>query len=90
MLEVDAIAVRVDGRQIGVFVLVGVLVVGQVEAEAAIPQLLLGPVEFVPVGEAARAERAMDAVRKWKFRAGMRNGKPVITSALIQVTFRLL
>ena len=35
-------------------------------------------------------ERAMDAVRKWKFRAGMRNGKPVITSALIQVTFRLL
>src|SRR5664279_5161280 len=35
-------------------------------------------------------ERAMDAVRKWKFRAGMRNGRPVITSALIQVTFRLL
>ena len=35
-------------------------------------------------------ERAMDAVRRWKFRAGMRNGKPVITSALIQVTFRLL
>ena len=35
-------------------------------------------------------ERAMAAVEKWKFRAGMRNGKPVATSALIQLTFRLL
>ena len=35
-------------------------------------------------------ERAIAAVQQWKFRAGMRNGKPVATSALIQLTFRLL
>jgi TonB family protein len=35
-------------------------------------------------------ERAIAAVRQWKFRAGTRNGKPVPTNALIQVTFRLL
>ena len=35
-------------------------------------------------------ERAIAAVQKWKFRAGTRNGKPVSTNALIQVTFRLL
>ena len=35
-------------------------------------------------------DRAIEAVRKWKFRAGTRNGKPVPTNALIQVTFRLL
>jgi TonB family protein len=35
-------------------------------------------------------ERAIAAVQQWKFRAGMRNGKPVSTSALIQLTFRLL
>ena len=35
-------------------------------------------------------ERAIAAVEKWKFRAGTRNGKPVSTSALIQLTFRLL
>jgi TonB family protein len=35
-------------------------------------------------------ERAIAAVQQWKFRAGRRNGKPVATSALIQLTFRLL
>jgi TonB family protein len=35
-------------------------------------------------------ERAIEAVRKWRFRAGMQNGRPVTTQALIQVTFRLL
>ena len=35
-------------------------------------------------------ERAIAAVQKWKFRAGMRNGKPVATPALIYLTFRLL
>ena len=35
-------------------------------------------------------ERAIAAVQKWKFRAGTRNGQPVSTSALIQLTFRLL
>jgi len=34
--------------------------------------------------------RAIEAVRKWKFRAGTRNGKPVTTNAMIYVTFRLL
>ena len=35
-------------------------------------------------------EQAIAAVQRWKFRAGMRNGKPVATSALIQLSFRLL
>jgi TonB family protein len=35
-------------------------------------------------------ERAIDAVRKWRFRPATRNGKPVPTSALIEVSFRLL
>jgi len=35
-------------------------------------------------------ERAVAAVRKWKFRPGTRNGRPVSTQALIQLTFRLL
>jgi TonB family protein len=35
-------------------------------------------------------ERAIDAVKKWKFRAAMRGGKPVPRVAIVQVTFRLL
>ena len=35
-------------------------------------------------------EQAVAAVRKWRFRAATRNGKPVPTRALVQVTFRLL
>src|SRR5262249_48673277 len=35
-------------------------------------------------------ERAIEAVRKWRFRAGRRAGKPIPTIAIIQVTFRLL
>jgi TonB family protein len=35
-------------------------------------------------------ERAIEAVRRWKFRPGYSNGKAVPTPALIQVTFRLL
>ena len=35
-------------------------------------------------------ERAMDAVRHWKFRAATRNGKPAVSSALVEVRFRLL
>jgi len=35
-------------------------------------------------------QRAMDAVRQWKFRAGTVNGKPAVTSAVVEVTFRLL
>jgi TonB family protein len=35
-------------------------------------------------------QRAVDAVRQWKFRAGSVNGKPAVTSAEVQVTFRLL
>jgi len=35
-------------------------------------------------------ERAIAAVRKWRFRAGTRNGRPVSTNALIHLTFRLL
>ena len=35
-------------------------------------------------------ERAVEAVKKWRFKPGTRNGKPVPTNALIQVSFRLL
>jgi protein TonB len=35
-------------------------------------------------------ERAMEAVKKWRFKPGMRGGRPVPTTAIIQVTFRLL
>jgi TonB family protein len=35
-------------------------------------------------------ERAIEAVKKWRFKPGMRGGRPVPTSAIIQVTFRLL
>jgi len=35
-------------------------------------------------------ERAMAAVARWKFRPGYSGGKPVVTAAMIHVTFRLL
>ncbi len=35
-------------------------------------------------------EKAVEAVRKWRFRPGMRNGKPVAVFAKVEVTFRLL
>jgi TonB family protein len=35
-------------------------------------------------------ERAVDAVRRWRFRPGAVNGKPVVTTALVEVYFRLL
>lgn len=35
-------------------------------------------------------EKAIEAVRQWRFRPGTRNGKPVISSALVEVQFRLL
>jgi TonB family protein len=35
-------------------------------------------------------EKAMEAVRKWKFRPGNKNGKPVTVVATVEVSFRLL
>ncbi len=35
-------------------------------------------------------EKALQAVRQWKFRPGLRNGQPVSVAASIEVTFRLL
>ncbi|HMC62348.1 MAG TPA: energy transducer TonB, partial [Candidatus Solibacter sp.] len=35
-------------------------------------------------------QRAMAAVARWKFRPGYSGGKPVVTAAMIHVTFRLL
>ena len=35
-------------------------------------------------------EKAIDAVRHWKFRPGKANGRAVATSALVEVNFRLL
>ena len=35
-------------------------------------------------------ERAVEAVQRWKFRAGQLNGKPTVTVAIIEVSFRLL
>lgn len=35
-------------------------------------------------------EKAVEAVAKWRFRPGMRNGKPIVTNATVEVTFHLL
>ncbi len=35
-------------------------------------------------------EKAIEAVQKWRFRPGMRNGKPVPVYATVEVNFRLL
>jgi TonB family protein len=35
-------------------------------------------------------DRAIEAVRQWKFRAGTVDGKPVATRAVVEVNFRLL
>jgi protein TonB len=35
-------------------------------------------------------DRAMEAVRRWRFKPAMRNGKPVPSGALVEVNFRLL
>ena len=35
-------------------------------------------------------ERAVEAVSRWKFRPGQRDGRPVVTVALVEVSFRLL
>jgi TonB family protein len=35
-------------------------------------------------------EKAMEAIDKWKFKPGMKDGKPVNVQATILVTFRLL
>ena len=35
-------------------------------------------------------ERAMEAVSRWLFRPGVQDGKPVVTSATVEVNFRLL
>jgi periplasmic protein TonB len=35
-------------------------------------------------------EKAIEAVKKWKFKPGMRNGQPVTVVATIEVNFRLL
>ncbi len=35
-------------------------------------------------------QKAIEAVAKWRFRPGYRDGKPVVTSATVEVSFRLL
>jgi len=35
-------------------------------------------------------EKALEAVRQWKFKPGMKDGKAVPVAASIEVTFRLL
>ena len=35
-------------------------------------------------------QKAIDAVMQWRFRPGLEDGKPVVTSATVQVNFRLL
>jgi periplasmic protein TonB len=58
-------------------------------------------VEVDPTGKAVNArimrslglgldEKAIEAVRKWKFKPGYKDGKPVTVAATIEVNFRLL
>ncbi len=58
-------------------------------------------VEVDPAGRAVNAriiqslglgldEKAMDAIKKWRFRPGYKDGKPVTVAAMIEVNFRLL
>ena len=35
-------------------------------------------------------QKAIDAVTQWRFRPGYQDGKPVVTSATVEVNFRLL
>ena len=35
-------------------------------------------------------DRAIDTVRSWRFRPGRKNGQPVVTTAYVEVNFRLL
>lgn len=35
-------------------------------------------------------EKAIEAVSRWRFRPGVQNGNPVVTSATVEVNFRLL
>ena len=35
-------------------------------------------------------EKAIEAVKQWEFKPGMKDGKPVTVAATIQVNFRLL
>ncbi|HLK20046.1 MAG TPA: energy transducer TonB [Bryobacteraceae bacterium] len=35
-------------------------------------------------------EKAIDAVKQWRFKPGYQDGKPVVTSATVEVNFRLL
>jgi TonB family protein len=35
-------------------------------------------------------EKAVEAVRKWRFKPALKDGKPVDSSAVIEVTFRIV
>ena len=35
-------------------------------------------------------EKAIEAVSQWRFRPGSENGKPIVTSATVEVSFRLM
>jgi protein TonB len=35
-------------------------------------------------------EKAIDAVARWRFRPAYQDGKPVVSRATVEVTFRLL
>jgi periplasmic protein TonB len=35
-------------------------------------------------------EKAIEAVRQWKFKPGMKDGKPIAVQVLVDVNFRLL
>jgi TonB family protein len=54
------------------------------------PDGLVRRVELLKAVGLGLDERAIDAVRQWRFRPGTKNGRPVSVEAEVEVTFRLL